>query len=48
LIESRIALMLVGEALHFDIPKLKLPNQTLEDHQSLRALDRIVVEMSVG
>src|ERR1700745_4380300 len=44
----RFTFVLVREARYFDIAELKLPRQTLENHQSLRALHSIVVEMSVG
>jgi hypothetical protein len=40
--------MLVGKARYFNIAELQLPNQTLENHQPVRALNSIVVEMSVG
>jgi hypothetical protein len=48
MVKRRVTLVLVGEARYFDIAKLKQPNQTLENHQPVRALDGIVVEMSVS
>src|SRR5580704_753453 len=44
----RFAFVLVGKARYFNIAELKLPNHTLENHQPVRALNSIVVEMSVG
>src|SRR3979490_2199276 len=44
----RFTFVLVGEARYFDIAELKLPYQTFENHQSLRALYSIVIEMSVS
>jgi hypothetical protein len=38
----------VGEARYFDVAELKLSNQTFENHQPFRALDSIMVEMSVS
>ena len=40
--------MFVGKARYFNIAELKLPNQTLENHQSVRPLDGIVVKMGVS
>src|SRR2546427_12012036 len=44
----RFTFVLVGDARYFDVAELKLPNQTLKNHQPVRALDSIVVEMSVS
>jgi hypothetical protein len=44
----RFTFVLVGEAGYFDVAELKLPNQTFENHQAIRAVDSIVVEMSVS
>jgi hypothetical protein len=47
-VSRRIAFVLVGSFRNFDIAKLKLADQTLEDHEPLRTLDRIMVEMRHG
>jgi hypothetical protein len=40
--------VLVCQTRDFNIAELKLPNQTFENHQAIRAVDSIVVEMSVS
>jgi hypothetical protein len=40
--------VLVGQARYFNIAELKLSNQTFENHQPMRAVDSIVVEMSMS
>jgi len=44
----RFTFVLVREARYFEIAELKLPHQTFENHQSLRAHHSVVVEMSVS
>src|SRR5580704_6205478 len=44
----RLAFVLVCEACDFDIAEFEMAHETFENHQSFRALDSIVVEMSVG
>src|ERR1700739_3998966 len=44
----RFTLVLIREPSYFDIAEIKLPHQTLENHQPFRALDSIVIEMSVS
>src|SRR5580692_7928220 len=44
----RFTFVLVREARYFDIAELKLPRQTIENHQSFRAPHSIVVEVSVS
>jgi hypothetical protein len=44
----RLTFVLVRQARYLDIAELKVPHQTFENHQSLRALHSIVVEMSVS
>lgn len=38
----------VSAVRYYDIAELKLPNQTLENHESVRPLDGIVVKMRVS
>src|ERR1700722_11138852 len=40
--------VLVGQARYFNIAELKLSNQTFENHQPIRAVHSVVVEMSVS
>ena len=44
----RFTFVLLGQARYFNIAELKLSNQTFENHQPIRAVDSIVVEMSVS
>jgi len=44
----RFTFVLVGQARYFNIAELKLSNQTFENRQPIRAVDSIVVEMSVS
>src|SRR6202011_5359824 len=44
----RFTFVLVGQARYFNIAKLRLSNQTFENHQPIRAVDSVVVEMSVS
>src|ERR1700722_9988222 len=44
----RFTFVLVGQARYFNIAELKLSNQTFENHQPIRAVDSVVVEMSVS
>jgi hypothetical protein len=44
----RFTFVLVGQARYFNIAELKLSNQTFENHQRIRAVNSIVVEMSVS
>jgi hypothetical protein len=47
-VSCRITFVLVGQASNFDIAKPKLTDQTLQDHEPFRALDSVMVEMSVS
>ena len=44
----RLCRNMIRRLRYFDISKLKLPYQTLKNHEPFRALHPIVVEMSVG
>ena len=41
----RFTFVLVGQARYFNIAELKLSNQTFENHQPIRAVDSIVVDV---
>src|ERR1700685_4094347 len=43
-----LTFMFVGETRYFHIAKLELPNQPLENHEAVWALDRIVVKVSMS